>query len=65
MKIRTELIRSKMTERKMTMVQAAKEADIPYGTFQAIMSRGTCHNGVSLGKLARFAGVKAHEMVSV
>lgn len=65
MKIKTELIRAKMIERKMNMVQAAKEAGVLYSTFQGIMSRGTCQNGVNLGKLARFCGVKAYEMVDV
>lgn len=64
MKIKTHLIRNKMIDRKMNMVQAAEEAGVSYSTFQAIMKRGTCHNGENLGKLARFAGVKAHEMVS-
>lgn len=64
MKIKTHLIRNKMIDRKMNMVQVAQEIGISYGTFQAIMKRGTCHNGENLGKLARFAGVKAHEMVS-
>ena len=44
--------------------QAAQEAGVSYGNFCEILKRGTC-NGTTLGKLARFCGVKAWELVDV
>ena len=63
-KIKTELIRFTLAERNIPMTQAAQEAGVSYGNFCEIMKRGTC-NGTTLGKLARFCGVKAWELVDV
>lgn len=62
MKIKTELIRKKMADKHMTMKAAAAQADILPETFYAVMERGSC-NGITLGKLARFCGLKAYELV--
>lgn len=64
MKIKTDQIRKKINGEKMTMKAAAEKAHIPYGSFVEIMNRGTC-NGTTLGKLARFMGVKAYELVDL
>ena len=62
MKIKTELIRRKMREQRLTIREAAAKAGISESTMYHAMERCTC-NGTTLGKLARFAGVKAYEMV--
>ena len=64
MKIKTDLIRKKIDSEKMTLLAASEKARIPYGSFLEIMRRGTC-NGTTLGKLARFVGVKAYELVDL
>lgn len=64
MKFKTDLIRQRMTALNLTQKAAAEKAGIPYGSFNEMMRRGTC-NGTTLGKLARFAGVKAYELVDI
>lgn len=63
-KIKTDLITKKMNEERMTLLAASEKAHIPYQSFCVIMRRGTC-NGTTLGKLARFVGVKAYELVDL
>ena len=64
MKFKTEIIRKKIAEENLTIYAAAKQAGMSHYTLYAVLERGTC-NGTTLGKLARFAGVKAYELVDV
>lgn len=64
MKIKTILVRQRIAELDITQKAAAEKIGISNQALSEILRRGTC-NGTTLGKLARFAGVKAYEMVDV
>lgn len=64
MKIKTQLVRQAIFDQGLTQKAAAEKIGMSYQGLCEVLQRGTC-NGTTLGKLARFAGVKAYEMVDV
>lgn len=64
MKIKTQLVTQAMFDQGLTQKAAAEKIGISAQALCEALRRGTC-SGITLGKLARFCGVKAYEMVDV